>query len=1114
MFIKRKKRLSLEDILQNPLAIRFVSNEQISQQFADFLATCPDKFFRQKLSNLLTKDPIKKIINGFSNTLEEFGTRPNYNVTNNKNRILILSESLLIHHKDLLNKFINLRSKFENHLIIGEYDESNRILSEIQDSFGDSIWLIRNKVLLQGLEGRFSDMQKYTEECKKRTKFGLLNFVFSYIFLISHSKQAHLHLNQLVIRNIDEFNIAGFSNYASLLALLFVPVPLLGRYNQTNAFPLIQTFGVIDQYCLLLNWLPLAINEQYFENSELNTFLRNVSASINCNKICAMTMSIDCIKNNHKAVDELVLMYERGEYNQLLSEQAKLVEQNIDPFIHINLFAKAYAITGKRPDPSVQNPLSDLTNCLANIYSLSTPQTQIIEDAISIAIRLNGLSCGQNIQLAIYKALPNMLASEDAKAIARHVITTTSEITPLTHIIAAGNCVFFDGSYSETDINLIPNHRAAKKRIRELIVKNSPRSEIESQLEEFSKLTPLKKDVFELESKFYLSIGDIEQALNVAALALSKSSNYYPALPLSDLVNAIEEQTISSLDALIVIYYYVQLSSRKHEYLLNETYEEYLYNQDVTRPSELLRNKSNLSEKEAVFFRDISTPDVMDFLGCFESASALLDERLTIIYQLIDIKAISKEAASREVDDIVERIVIDISVGQFNSHKIYVNDSTIKRSKSADIESLFDLYRFATDQEEKTYLLFEEAQTDDGITKTLIAGDKGNTLLKMVNMLITGFLLDPKYGLDQNLSTEIRHGFFSNLMRSRPEARKLLCELDSSGNYKSNSYWLNANSIFTDEIQIGVDEALKDFSADFDKTIELASEWMKITINANEKTTLRVFDFSVYQSDFESARALADTSEDYVQFMNGYIELLWRKTDLHLNTIRGKINTELREKLDKLFDDLLNKINEAKGLAALHELTSAVIQTKSNIREDITTVCDWFKRAEAKESVALPIRNIIGISVRCFEIIKGTKLHINEALGGAFDNVCIDGASVKPLVIALINIFDNEFRHSGFGNNTKVIITGELLPAGCSVSLKNNVSVEKSHSLTNEFIDENRARMRSPQSISLMRKEGGTGLCKIYNNLKQASQHFDVDISYDEPYFITRISYDEENTTC
>ncbi|MFK5173528.1 hypothetical protein ACI3QN_13525, partial [Propionibacterium freudenreichii] len=69
-------------------------------------------------------------------------------------------------------------------------------------------------------------------------------------------------------------------------------------------------------------------------------------------------------------------------------------------------------------------------------------------------------------------------------------------------------------------------------------------------------------------------------------------------------------------------------------------------------------------------------------------------------------------------------------------------------------------------------------------------GDKNIIVGRIINTLLVEYFNNKEVGLDINLSSEIRHGFFGNLICSSPQSKHLITELDENGNYKSNDYCL------------------------------------------------------------------------------------------------------------------------------------------------------------------------------------------------------------------------------------------------------------------------------------------------------------------------------------
>ncbi|EKT6219050.1 hypothetical protein QET85_004848, partial [Escherichia coli] len=112
-----------------------------------------------------------------------------------------------------------------------------------------------------------------------------------------------------------------------------------------------------------------------------------------------------------------------------------------------------------------------------------------------------------------------------------------------------------------------------------------------------------------------------------------------------------------------------------------------------------------------------------------------------------------------------------------------------------DIESLLHKYKNS----------LEEDQVNDNVqyeieSMAILKGSKNEILTRMMNILLVEYFNNKEVGLDKNLSSEIRHGFFGNLICSGPQNRHLLTELDGSGKYKSNQYWLEYYKMISSEI--------------------------------------------------------------------------------------------------------------------------------------------------------------------------------------------------------------------------------------------------------------------------------------------------------------------------
>lgn len=160
-----------------------------------------------------------------------------------------------------------------------------------------------------------------------------------------------------------------------------------------------------------------------------------------------------------------------------------------------------------------------------------------------------------------------------------------------------------------------------------------------------------------------------------------------------------------------------------------------------------------------------------------------------------------------------------------------------------------------------------------------------------MNILLVEYFNNKEVGLDKNLSSEIRHGFFGNLICSGPQNRHLLTELDGSGKYKSNQYWLEYYKMISSEILNKVDALLVKFSEDFNQIIEKAEQWMKVSLNSDDTDRVFVFNFTV--EEFNMIRDLSDASVSVDEITNSMFQLFNEKLLSCLDTMKSKLNEVL-----------------------------------------------------------------------------------------------------------------------------------------------------------------------------------------------------------------------------
>ncbi|RQS62637.1 hypothetical protein DID96_31095 [Burkholderia sp. Bp8963] len=284
---------------------------------------------------------------------------------------------------------------------------------------------------------------------------------------------------------------------------------------------------------------------------------------------------------------------------------------------------------------------------------------------------------------------------------------------------------------------------------------------------------------------------------------------------------------------------------------------------------------------------------------------------------------------------------------------------------------------------------------------------------------------------------------------------------------------------------------------------------MQITTQLpTDKPDSPIFEFSLDVGQFEYIQAFADQTDDAAKLIDFITEMLWQRTESCLHVMREKLNAVFRTQVDDLFEELIRRINQAKGSAAALDLMTAIVQVRSGIKEDIATVVEWFKRNVNPYTRDHSLMTLVDIAVRCFKTVKNFTHDMEVNLPKDFIRQKIAGTGLKPFVIAVMNLFDNCFKRSGYGPETRVRIEGAAYGRYLKICVSNPITSERAAGLTPEVLADIRTRMAAPESISLMRVEGGSGIGKAYNHLKMASPKLSLSIDKRESDFCADIIYE------
>lgn len=1075
--------------LQSNVLLPMYSSETIRSYLSNVIRYSPAQGLRRSLLALVKR---AKVLESISPVRRDIGKLflPG-RIDAEDQRLMELQYAVFTGSRELLSDFFREEKVFETCLLYGDYDQALRTLDAIFESTGYSFWLVRSRILVLARSGRLDEMNEYCDECKKKSADSLSPFLLNcFVFLATNPL---LHYRRVIRNSVEELAVNGPDAWADLLALMLTPSPIARKPQDLVCFPLLHTLPIIDQVLLV---------EQLASN--------NMALPIIDRRLAPIYYLIQSIRDNKsegRDPNETAATYEDGRYGEVIEQINYPNHATPSQVIQsVNLVAKSIAITAGQGE-NLKGIVKELVTSLRGLYSLDSSPKRYVDAIMATALQMQHLTFGPSVTLLLYQVLPNQWNDDDRKFAAARV--KTLEATPSMWLcgLAGEDDPLISHDYLLPDTQL-PRHRVVKRDIRERCGAGDVVG-VTSRLNEYKSSSPLVRDYYEIASSALTSLGELQTLVGICGTALADGQAAYSAFPLKMLVDYIEQNAISNVDSLLVINAYVRNVSSTKDYLLNETFEAFLGDSGVRSPSQLagcLDDQGVVdAQKINVVLRDICTVDVLDFLSIYESSNDVRAERIRLLDQLLSRGGIKPERHRDEVEAILLQSLVDSAATEISVQKIDVNEQELKVKLIEDISSLFHLYKSSEDTPDRDYIRLDEGE---GVStqRAVVVGDRNTTLQKIYQTVRQAFLYDEKHGLDKNLSAEIRHGFFSNLMRSKLDARMLLTEMSDDGEYKSNAYWREVNAILVDDALDELDRHLKWFSAEFNLLLAKAEEWMKVSTSPE---TSRVFVYAMYKDDFEPLKDFADRAETPSEVLDHIFEHLWSTTEDRLRRVRELLDGELRTDIERLFDDLLHRIEVQRGVTPLADLNSAIRAAKNEVREDISVVKEWFRRGEPLSGRARTVRDLVAISIECYNRVRRIQVKLEFDHGEGLIDISLEGKESKALVVSLMNLYENAISHSGHGTQTPVTLRVKtLVSGGWQLKVSNPTTADVLQGLAGGVLVSIQSRINDPSSVNLVTTEGGTGLRKVVNQLGDVGEKCSLAIGLEAGDFVASITYD------
>ncbi|RQS57428.1 hypothetical protein DID96_36590 [Burkholderia sp. Bp8963] len=769
---KQKPKSSFE-LLSNPLARLYLSGRDFELHARKFLFHYDGPDFNERLTTFLREPNFRSTFNAFGRTVEALGAKIRLPDNLPVERTLAIYSAVFKDEAVGLNHFAKHRSAFESAFLQGKYDLAESILEQVRVELGESLWYIRHRMLVLVYRDNLDELTVFCEEMKRRQDNKLINYLIERLYLLNQKTHTSKHLNGLLVSEVKELRQATSGPFADFLAFTFAPDPLFQRTDYRRCLPCFSMLSLVDQYSALVDLVPRIITEEgeykaSADETRLSVrFMHDLAVLVDDPAICAVDSANSTHARGVDAVEmSLLTAYDLGQYRQVLDLFGSHAHEMSNPTTFVNILAKCLAYE-KDTSLAPVGPLGELASKVSALYTLSDQLASVYDEILGTVIRCRGLTRNIDFQLMVYKAAPFRFNATDLRFAARLASCGDAVVSPLVYRMAENDSPMsrhlLDGAESIPAVD----YRIKKREIARLASEGATEEIILAKLDEFRRATPLQKDYFELLAEYLVFRNEAQRLVTTAARILAIEPNSFVCFPMESLMREIEAERLASVDAVIVCYFYSKHISSKKDYVLNEAFEDFLSSRDVRMPSELFDNLDVGEAQYKLFFDRVCTTDVMDFLSCFKSSNELRVQRLLILDHLQERGLVKVEDQYRELTDLLGQIITEASTTEINGNKIFVDTDAIRASMLEEVDSLLSIYKISDEPDGEGFVRAPSISEEE---RKVVAGDRNTTLFKIITQVRRKFLIDEKHGLDKNLSAEIRHGFFENLMRSRLEA--------------------------------------------------------------------------------------------------------------------------------------------------------------------------------------------------------------------------------------------------------------------------------------------------------------------------------------------------------
>lgn len=1019
--------------------------------------------------------------------------------------------------------FVELKKKFEHHLLTGDFYTCHKLVDDVKQKLGVSLWYFESLFILYEYEddrtASIKLMSNMLENCRDTSK-NYIPALFSVLFERSTKNLSPYKfdddLTSLYKRNKTDLH-EDYYKY-----ILF----RLNYYNQYSqvdlSLPVMfeSLASLVDRYLIVISVLKTAfiLNQADSGIASRALYIYDKTNDSELYPILALQDKRMPVKYFNPAFVRLLDDYYCGRYDECMNKCINYLKQDSSIFDVYVIYCRSLTYLKKQYKQPLIGENIPINRICQKVYAIinDSGNSDSLYSLYKITKNLYGFRIAASLDYYL-KVEENQTVDYRVKAL------NTDYFDPIfTKVFAENDKALsylqsYDDKYGYSSSCNLWKHRILKEVTTDkdltLNISAPHNAEMYLQKEDYKISFKLWKDVYDTSGaciplrqnatrkmiECYFRDDSLPKALKLYVDLYIADEPSIAKVDTASIIKYMQEKLYCDIRRTIDLVIFVGMNCENNvdkSFILFEFCEI----KGKVKPSELIANLEAEYNKERVevFFRIMNDNETLRHYFNIGSFQARLEERQNVLNYLISLNTKYKQDYENDLKSVQDALLVYKVVKNIDGSKIYADEQAIFKWKLPEVEGMYKRYlRFfdlLVQQRESVFILnlsdsilFSDNDNYESESESKLS-IKNNGIYEVFKSLydyIADKFLFSEYGLVAYLSTRVRHGELESELRPEMSHRNLILSLKGE-EYQDTLYWSDEFNLSSIENRI-VNDALKKFSEGFDLVVANLIKY-KLQIHGKETMPKGLFNYQVTEEEVISyaiefgLKSKLD-SDPKTCFSKLIINWLWQKTEVSLEAIRNYIATEFTNEIEEHISNLKNEINQLPEGHCKDFILSAITDASSALSTKIKKITSWFFISGVK----LEDIDIKKLSYQIFQNIKLSYPQYKTPSQPKFTGLSfkVKANFVIHFADLLRNILTNMFKHGVADENGQLQLEMDF---NISVDHLNMNFINDLDEETDETILQNKLRDKLSTEACIFNSEGGSGIAKIKKILRSDLQ--------------------------